>query len=289
MVYNPECRHAKPSPCLPWFCSVPSPQWYITTRPQHFVSIVEMVVKRRRRSCQDTQGADSPASFTLSGVCPEGETCSHLARPSLLHFFLGQGQHAGFETNQSRRQENFLRRKDLLQLRSTPKKLSREFRTSSGYRGITSPTSAHSGNPRRHPRPKQLPREHLRCAQCGSDRAAHVASSDHGLMLHMGQKHGGQRLLSEGIGQLRHVDRGACVLCRHTVAMMQPVQFLCNSYTPLRELRVGDTTAGSLGMPMDPQLLQSSQPVPPGEPLDDSPLPNCPIRNIVLTDRDKFA
>ena len=27
--------------------------------------------------------------------------------------------------------------------------------------------------------------------------------------------------------------------------------------------------------------------MPPGEPLDDSPLPNCPIRDIVLTDRDK--
>ena len=30
------------------------------------------------------------------------------------------------------------------------------------------------------------------------------------------------------------------------------------------------------------QLPQSSQPVPPGEPLDDSPLPNCPIRDVVL-------
>ena len=32
---------------------------------------------------------------------------------------------------------------------------------------------------------------------------------------------------------------------------------------------------------------QSLLPVPPGEPLDDSPLPNCPIRDVVLTDRDK--
>ena len=46
-------------------------------------------------------------------------------------------------------------------------------------------------NPRRQPRPQQQPREYLRCAQCGSDPAAHVASSDHGLMLHMGQKYGG--------------------------------------------------------------------------------------------------
>ena len=50
----------------------------------------------------------APVSVTLRGVCPEGETCSHLARPSLLHIILGQGQHAGFETNHSRRQENVL-------------------------------------------------------------------------------------------------------------------------------------------------------------------------------------
>ena len=35
------------------------------------------------------------------------------------------------------------------------------------------------------------------------------------------------------------------------------------------------------------QLPQSSQPVPPGEPLDDSPLPNCPTRDVVQTERDK--
>ena len=38
---------------------------------------------------------------------------------------------------------------------------------------------------------------------------------------------------------------------------------------------------------MDRRLFQSSQLVPPGEPLDDSPLPTCPIQNIVPTDRDK--
>ena len=45
-------------------------------------------------------------------------------------------------------------------------------------------------------------------------------------------------------------------------------------------------TAGSLGikaMQLDPQMPQRSQLVPPGESLDDSPLPNCPVRNIVLT------
>ena len=116
-------------------------------------------------------------------------------------------------------------------------------------------------------------------------------------MLHMGQKHGGQRLLSESIGQLRHLDRGACVVCeRHTVAAVQPMQFLQQPYTtsgtfgletPFRTVGHQDEARG--GTSIDQQLLQSSQPVPPREPLDDSPLPKCLIRNIVLTDRDKTA
>ena len=44
---------------------------------------------------------------------------------------------------------------------------------------------------------------------------------------------------------------------------------------------------GAAETSMDPQLPQSSQLVPPGDPLDDSPLPNSPIRDIVLTERDE--
>ena len=65
----------------------------------------------------------------------------------------------------------------------------------------------------------------------------------------------------------------------------------------LSELKVGDKfqdrrqpghqdTAAS-GAAAGQHLPQNSQPVPPGEPLDDSPLPNCPSRDVVLTDRDK--
>ena len=32
--------HETPSPCLPRYCSVPSPQWQRTARPQHFGSII---------------------------------------------------------------------------------------------------------------------------------------------------------------------------------------------------------------------------------------------------------
>ena len=60
---------------------------------------------------------------------------------------------------------------------------------------------------------------------------------------------------------------------------MQPMQFL--QQHPGRQ----DVVRG--GTSIDQQLLHSSQPVPPGEPLDDSPLPNCSIWNTVLTDRDK--
>ena len=71
----------------------------------------------------------------------------------------------------------------------------------------------------------------------------------------------------------------------------------CGSDTPLRELRVGDTfqdrrepghqDAAASGTAAGQQLPQSSQPVPPGDPLDDSPRPNCPTRGITLTERDK--
>ena len=40
-----------------------------------------------------------------------------------------------------------------------------------------------------------------------------------------------------------------------------------------------------LGPPTVHQPLQSSLPVP--DPLDDSPFPNCPVWDIVLTERDK--
>ena len=65
--------------------------------------------------------------------------------------------------------------------------------------------------------------------------------------------------------------------------------------TPLRELRVGDTfqnrrqpghqnaaASGTTGQ----KLPQSSPPALPGEPVDDSPLPKCPIRDVPLSERD---
>ena len=66
---------------------------------------------------------------------------------------------------------------------------------------------------------------------------------------------------------------------------------------PLRELRVGDTfqdrrqpghqSAVPGGAAADQQPPRSSRRVPPGDLLDDRPLPDCAILDIALTERDK--
>ena len=72
------------------------------------------------------------------------------------------------------------------------------------------------GNSRRQPLPKQQPREpreYLHCAQCGPVADAHWALTDGGLVQHMVQKHGGQVLLQNSVGQLRWLNRQACAHC----------------------------------------------------------------------------
>ena len=102
-----------------------------------------------------------------------------------------------------------------------------------------------------------------------------------GLMQHMVQKHGGQTLLEDSVGQVHRLNRQACVYC----GTIRPQRCRrCNSCgfdTPLRELCVGDTfqdrrqpghqDAAASGLATGQQPPQSSQPVPLGEPLDDSP------------------
>ena len=114
-------------------------------------------------------------------------------------------------------------------------------------------------------------------------------------MQHNWQRHGGQVLLADSVGQLRWLDRRACVFCGTIRSQRCRQCNNCGSDTLLRELRVGDTfqdrrqpghqDAAVSGPAAGQQLPQSSQPVPPGEPLDDSPLPNCPTRDVVLTKR----
>ena len=115
-------------------------------------------------------------------------------------------------------------------------------------------------------------------------------------MQHMVQKHAGQLLLPDSVGQLRCLDRAACTACGTVRSRRCRRCTLCGSDTPLRERHVGDTFQDSRqpghqsvapGGAVADQPSQSSRPVSPGEPLDDSPLPNCPIWDIALTERDK--
>ena len=48
-------------------------------------------------------------------------------------------------------------------------------------------------------------------SQCGSDPEVYTRNTDHGIMMHMVQKHGGQPLIQESVAQLRQLDRAACV------------------------------------------------------------------------------
>ena len=109
-------------------------------------------------------------------------------------------------------------------------------------------------------------------------------------MQHVGQKHRGQTLLA--LAQ----SPGLSALWHNQIAALSPVQLLRVRHSSPR-LGVGDTfqdrrqpghqDAAAGGTAGGQQLPQSPQPVPPGEPLDGSPLPNCPVRDVVLTERDK--
>ena len=66
-------------------------------------------------------------------------------------------------------------------------------------------------------------------------------ASDHGLMLHMVQKHGGQQLTQESVAQQRNLDRTACVACDTIRSRRCRRGNFCRRDTPLRDLVVGDT------------------------------------------------
>ena len=86
-------------------------------------------------------------------------------------------------------------------------------------------------NARRPPKPKQMPREYLRCAQSGPVADAHSASTDGGLMQLMGQKHGGQVLCVECAG-LR-------LLWHCQITAVSPVQLLQKRHSSPRTSRWG--------------------------------------------------
>ena len=122
------------------------------------------------------------------------------------------------------------------------------------------------------PNPRRLSQERSRhqraflwCAQCGADPQAFVGSTDPGLMIHMGQKHGGQSLIRESVAELRQLDRAACVICGTIRSRRGNHCNHCRADSATRDIFVGDVFQGAL---------------------DDSPLPNSPLRDIVITERD---
>ena len=130
-------------------------------------------------------------------------------------------------------------------------------------------------------RARQQQQEYLRCARCGPDPAAFKGATVHGLVLHMVQKHGGPQVFPESVAQLRNLDRAACV-ARDTIRSRRCHRCShCKRDTPLPDLIVrrqpGHQEAALEGSPTVHQPFHSSQPVPPSDTLDDSPLPNCPF------------
>ena len=112
-------------------------------------------------------------------------------------------------------------------------------------------------------------------------------------MQHMGHKHGGQPLLEDSVGQLRWLNRQGA-LWHNQIAALSPVQLL--PYSTLLSANF------ALGTPSRTDTAQASgrsgrrygtrSATPSGlastsrEPLYDSPLPNCRIRDVVLTERE---
>ena len=165
---------------------------------------------------------------------------------------------------------------------------------------LPAPPPPTMGSSRRPPRPKQQPREPrntFAVRSAGPVADAHRASTDGVLVQHVGQKHGGQTLLEGGVGLLRCLNRQPCVHCDTVRSQRCRRCNSCGFGTPLRELRGGDTfqdgrqrghqDAAAIGMAACQYPPQKSRPVPNRRTTDDSPFPNCPIRDIVLTDRDK--
>ena len=89
------------------------------------------------------------------------------------------------------------------------------------------------------PRSRQQ-RDHLRFVQCGTDPEVYTGTSDHHLMLHMVQKHGGQQVIQESVAQLRQLDRAASVLCDTIRSRQCTRRSHRKKDTPTRDITKGD-------------------------------------------------
>ena len=117
----------------------------------------------------------------------------------------------------------------------------------------------------------------LRCAQCGSP----------GGLLHRKRpwshaSHGSKTW--EVSNCFRKVWRSFVSLIVQPVCIVTPWCKRCSHCkkdTPTRDIIVGGHEDASASAPNAPQPPNSLEPVPPGDPLDDGPLPNCPIRYVL--------
>ena len=117
----------------------------------------------------------------------------------------------------------------------------------------------------------------LRCAQCGSP----------GGLLHRKRpwshaSHGSKTW--EVSNCFRKVWRSFVSLIVQPVCIVTPWCKRCSHCkkdTPTQDIIVGGHEDASASAPNAPQPPNSLEPVPPGDPLDDGPLPNCPIRYVL--------
>ena len=109
-----------------------------------------------------------------------------------------------------------------------PSKQSSQHRTptTAAPAALPAPPPSTMRNSRRPPRPKQQPREYLRCAQCGPDPTAHKTSTDGGLKQHMEQKTRRTATAPSGVGQLCRLDRAPCGKWPYQITTMQTMRLL---------------------------------------------------------------
>ena len=103
-------------------------------------------------------------------------------------------------------------------------------------------------------------------------------------MGHMRHKRESQTLTQESAAQLRQLDRAAFVICGSIWSRPGNCYNHCRAHTA-----TGDSRGKYFPRSAPPRLHQppiGSQPIPQGESLEDSPLPNSPIRDTVITERD---
>ena len=161
----------------------------------------------------------------------------------------------------------------------------------------TDPAPPSVPNSRRPTQPRsRQQRDNLRCPRCGSDPEVCTGNTDRGLMMHVGQKHGAQQLSQECVAQLRQLDQAACVSCGTIRSRRCNRCNHCERDTATRDITVCDVFQdrrqpghqdAAASSPNPHQPPRSRQPVPPGDPLDDRPPPNYPIRDIVVTESDR--